>query len=136
LDKKTECSGKITRVRNYPGESSIPPAAFLQLTDPDPVFDEVRLEWKMACKKCASVAQQDFPGELSVVFPGILRLKLSPVYICQHILVCLDCAFTELVIPEPEFNRLRVEMAQSRKKKPGRGRGIFLDFPLYEGVCR
>jgi hypothetical protein len=104
------------RVRNYPGESSIPPAAFLQLTNPDPGFDEVRLEWKMACKKCASVAQQDFAAGFSVVFPGLQRLNLSPVYICQNMFVCLDCGFTELVIPGPELDRLRVGMAQSRSQ--------------------
>jgi len=102
--------------RNYLGESSIPPAAFLQMTNPDPGFDEVGLEWKMACKKCASGAQQDFAGELSVVFPGIERLNLSPVYICQNIFVCLDCGFTELVIPKSELDRLRVGMAQPRSQ--------------------
>ena len=67
----------------------------------------------MACKKCASVAQQEFGGELSVTFPGIQRLNLSPVYICQNIFVCLDCGFTELVIPGPELDRLRKGMAAS-----------------------
>jgi hypothetical protein len=76
----------------------------------------VRLEQKVACKRCTSVAQQDFTGELSVVFPGLQGLNLSPVYICQHILVCLDCGFTELVIPGPELDRLRKGMAVSRSQ--------------------
>jgi hypothetical protein len=66
-----------------------------------PAFN-VRLEEEMPCKRCASVAQQDIAGELSVVFPGVERLKLSPVYINQNILVCLDCGFTEMVITGPE----------------------------------
>jgi hypothetical protein len=104
-------------VRNPLGESSIPSAAFLQLTNPDPGFDEVGLEWKMACKKCASEAQQDFAGELSVVFPGLQGLNLSPVYICQNIFVCLDCGFTELVISGPELDRLREGMAGSSRSQ-------------------
>jgi hypothetical protein len=68
----------------------------------------------MACKKCTSLAQQEFPGELNVNFPGVQRLNLSPVYICQHIFVCLDCGFTELVIPGPELDRPKKGMAQSR----------------------
>jgi hypothetical protein len=70
----------------------------------------------MACKKCASVAQQEFPGELNVNFPGVERLNLSPVYFPRSILVCLDCGFTELVIPRPELNRLRNGLATSRSQ--------------------
>ena len=70
----------------------------------------------MGCKKCASNAQQDFASELPVVFPGIQGLNVSPIYIPQHILVCLDCGFTELVIPGSELERLMVGMAQSRSK--------------------
>jgi hypothetical protein len=103
-------------VRNYPGESSIPPAAFLQPTNLDAGFDEVRLERKMACKKCASITQQEFAGEVSAVFPGIQGLNLPPVYICQNIVVCLDCGFTELVIPGAELDKLRNGLAQSRSQ--------------------
>ena len=63
----------------------------------------------MACKKCASIRQQEFPGELSVIFPGFQRLKRSPVYINQTIFVCLDCGFAELVIPG-----VRIRPAQGR----------------------
>ena len=105
------------RVRSYPGESSIPPAAFLHLTNPDPGFDEGRLEWKMACKKCASIAQQDFTSELTVVFPGLQGLNLSPVYISENIFVCLDCGFTELVIPGRELDRLKKGMTGSSRSQ-------------------
>jgi hypothetical protein len=70
----------------------------------------------MACKQCASVAQQDFPGELTFDFPGVQRLNLSPVYFPHNILVCLDCGFAELVIPEPELDRLRKGMDASRSQ--------------------
>ena len=64
----------------------------------------------VSCKKCASLRQQDFQGELSVAFPGTERLNLSPIYICQRTLVCLDCGFTELVFPPTELEKLRKGM--------------------------
>jgi len=67
----------------------------------------------MACKKCASIRQQEFPGELSVIFPGFQRLKRSPVYINQTIFVCLDCGFTELVIPGSELDLLKDGLSAS-----------------------
>jgi hypothetical protein len=71
----------------------------------------------MACKKCASGAQQDFEGEVSVVFPGLQGLNLSPVYICQNMFVCLDCGFAELVIPGPELDQLRKGMTGSSRSQ-------------------
>jgi predicted nucleic-acid-binding Zn-ribbon protein len=70
----------------------------------------------MACKKCASMAQQEFPGEMSVNFPGIQRSNVSPVYINPTILVCLDCGFTELVIPGPELAQLKDGLSASRSR--------------------
>jgi hypothetical protein len=64
----------------------------------------------MACKKCASKEQQEFASEFSVVFSGVQGLNVSPIYISQHILVCLDCGFTELVISSPALDRLRKGM--------------------------
>ena len=61
----------------------------------------------MPCKKCASTHQQDFQGELTVAFTGKERIDLSPVYVCQKTLVCLDCGYTELVIPTTELEKLR-----------------------------
>jgi len=64
----------------------------------------------MACKACASERQQSFSGELSVAFPGVERLNLSPVYVCQKILVCLDCGYTEFVLPAINLEKLRKGM--------------------------
>ena len=61
----------------------------------------------MACKRCGSICQQEFSGELSVSFPYIKVVSLRPVYVCQHVLICLDCGFAELMIPEPELENLR-----------------------------
>ena len=70
----------------------------------------------MVCKACSSENQQNFSGELTVAFPGIERLNLCPVYVCQKILVCLDCGYTELVFPATELGKLRKGMDDSQSK--------------------
>jgi hypothetical protein len=60
----------------------------------------------MTCKKCASAHQQEFRGELTVAFAGKERINLSPVYVCQKTLVCLDCGYTELLVPAPQLEQL------------------------------
>lgn len=61
----------------------------------------------MACKSCASEKQQYFSGELSVAFLAIEKLKKGPIYIVRKVLVCLDCGYTEIVIPTAELEQLR-----------------------------
>ena len=61
----------------------------------------------MACFACSSENRQNFSGEFIVVFPGLQRLNLHPVYACQKMLVCLDCGYTELVVPEPQLEKLK-----------------------------
>jgi len=70
----------------------------------------------MACKGCASENQYYFPGELTLAFPGIETLKISPVYASAEILVCLDCGHTELAIPEVGLRQLRKGMEAYRAK--------------------
>jgi hypothetical protein len=60
----------------------------------------------MPCKKCASAHQQEFQAELTVAFPGAERLNVSPVYVCQKTSICLDCGYTELVVPASELEKL------------------------------
>jgi hypothetical protein len=61
----------------------------------------------MACKVCASASLQRLKGELSASFPDLKRATLPPIYLCQEVIVCLDCGFAELVIPAPELERLK-----------------------------
>ena len=61
----------------------------------------------MVCKACSSENQQNFSGEMSVAFSGIETLNLSPIYVCQKTLVCLDCGYTELVFPATQLEQLR-----------------------------
>jgi hypothetical protein len=49
--------------------------------------------------------QQDFQRKLTVAFTGKERIDLSPVYVCQKTLVCLDRGYTELVVPAPDWNK-------------------------------
>jgi len=70
----------------------------------------------MARQGCACENQRHFPGELTLAFPGIEGLKLSPVYASPKILVCLDCGYTELVIPEVGLMQLRKGMGAYRAK--------------------
>jgi hypothetical protein len=71
------------------------------------------LEQDLACKMCASLNVQELTGELSASFPDIRRANLPPLYVCKEIVVCLDCGFTELVIPAPELERLKKGKAAS-----------------------
>jgi hypothetical protein len=61
----------------------------------------------MSCKVCGSVSLQRLTGELSASFPDLKRASLAPIYVCQEVMVCLDCGFAELVIPPPELERLK-----------------------------
>ena len=70
----------------------------------------------MVCKACSSENQQNFSGEMSVAFSGIETLNLSPVYVCQKILVCLDCGYAELVFPATELEQLREGMERFSSK--------------------
>ena len=67
----------------------------------------------MACKMCASANLQRLKGELSASFPELQRGTLPPIYVCEDVVVCLDCGFAELVIPAPELERLKKGKAAS-----------------------
>jgi hypothetical protein len=69
-----------------------------------------------ACKHCGSSSQQRLNGETATSFPGIKNVNEPPVYVCQQILVCLDCGFTELLIPVPELERIREGAKRSAHK--------------------
>jgi len=57
----------------------------------------------MACKVCNSENVQKLDGDLTVSLRSPKDLKVSPVYVCQSVLVCLDCGFAELFIPTTEL---------------------------------
>jgi hypothetical protein len=61
----------------------------------------------MPCKACKSDNLQTLDGELTVSDPNPKGLKVAPVYVCGSVLICLDCGFTELVIPSDELRLLQ-----------------------------
>ena len=68
---------------------------------------------KMACRVCKSENTQKFEGELTASLPDLKGLQVPPTYICQSVLVCLDCGFAELVIPANELQALKKAKAGS-----------------------
>ena len=72
----------------------------------------------MACKSCKSENQTEFVAEISFVGPGRSALERAPVYTIQKPVVCLECGFTELVIPKPELQSLKVGRATDEDKPP------------------
>ena len=66
----------------------------------------------MPCKSCKSENVQNLDGELTVSLPDPKGLTVPPLYVCQNVLVCLDCGFSE-------SHRLpRVNCSRSRRPKP------------------
>ncbi len=72
----------------------------------------------MACKDCTSENQREVPGELALAFPGVQRVHLAPVHISNKVVVCLDCGYTELVIPAGKLQQLRQGMARAHSNVP------------------
>ena len=68
----------------------------------------------MACRSCKSENQSNFNGEIAIHFPGLKGLNKPIVWVFPKLVGCLDCGFTECVIPETELRVLREETAQSR----------------------
>jgi hypothetical protein len=74
---------------------------------------------KVFCKTCASENQKNFPAELTVCFDSLqTTLKnTDPVEISLRIWVCLECGFSELVIPQDSL--LLLKQAQAAEARLG-----------------
>jgi len=57
----------------------------------------------MTCRVCISENQSRFGTEIAIHLPG---LSTPPVFLFPKVVVCLDCGFTEFVVPEAELRRL------------------------------
>ncbi len=68
----------------------------------------------MQCKACKSGNLQKLEGELTASLPGLDAIGFPPVYVCQDVLVCLDCGFAELLIPASQLKLLK-----TREPAPG-----------------
>ena len=60
----------------------------------------------MACRSCSSKNQKEFGFELNIHFPGREGLDIAPVLVFPQGIVCLDCGFSEFVVPQTELRRL------------------------------
>lgn len=65
----------------------------------------------MPCKNCGSGNVQRFDGELTLSARKLSGLNSSPVYVCQTVVVCLECGFSELAIPAHKLESLNKERA-------------------------
>ena len=77
------------------------------LTSKGRAWDCLHLGAKMVCKVCNSENLQKLEGELTASLPGLKDLEVPPIYVCQNVLVCMECGFTELVIPTAELLSLK-----------------------------
>jgi hypothetical protein len=68
----------------------------------------------MACKLCRSENQGEFVAEINVHFPGLKDLDKPSVLVFPKIAVCLDCGFTEFLIPKTELLQLADNVPLSR----------------------
>jgi hypothetical protein len=58
------------------------------------------------CKTCHAENQRNFNGGVAIHFPGLKGLDKPIVWVYPRLLVCLNCGFTEFVVPEAELRRL------------------------------
>jgi hypothetical protein len=61
----------------------------------------------MQCKACKSGNLQKLDGELTASPPDVDAIKVPPLYVCQDVVVCLDCGFAELLIPTNQLKLLK-----------------------------
>jgi hypothetical protein len=61
----------------------------------------------MGCRSGRSAHLKMFSAEIGVHYPGLKNLDEPVVWVFPSLLVCLDCGFTELSIPEEQRQELR-----------------------------
>jgi hypothetical protein len=66
-----------------------------------------RFEDNLNCKNCKSENLRRFKGELTASSLRIEQVNTEPIYVCQAVLVCVECGLTELIIPPRQLERFR-----------------------------
>ena len=66
----------------------------------------------MGCKSCSSENQRKLSSEMILHFSGLKGLDQPPIFATPEVVVCIDCGFTELVLPE-------TALCQLAKDSPG-----------------
>jgi len=60
----------------------------------------------MPCPSCTLGSQVEFGSEMMVHFSGLRNVDRRGVWLLSNILVCLDCGFAHLTVPEPKLTLL------------------------------
>jgi len=60
----------------------------------------------MLCRRCALDNHDTFNGEIAIHFPGLKGLDKPIVWAFPKLAVCLECGFTEFIVPERELSVL------------------------------
>ena len=63
-------------------------------------------EGNSLCKSCLGVSLKTFNSEMAVHFPGRAGLNKAIVWVFSTVEVCLNCGFSEFVVPARELRVL------------------------------
>ncbi len=74
----------------------------------------------MPCKSCQSENQSMFSGEIAIHFPGLKGLDKPIVWVFPKLVICLNCGFTEFLVPESEL-RLLADGTEAQAVVKGQG---------------
>jgi hypothetical protein len=77
-----------------------------------------------SCRSCQSSNWSTFTGEIAIHFRGLEGIDKPIVWVFPNIAICLDCGFSEFIVPERELQVLThgvpvegaVVLLQARKK--------------------
>src|SRR5215467_11091565 len=58
------------------------------------------------CGRCFSECRTGFDGELAIHFTGLAGLNKPIVWVFPKLFVCLNCGFTEFIVPPRELQVL------------------------------
>jgi len=67
----------------------------------------------MKCTLCASDNQAEFSSEIHIHFRSRKNLDKPGIFLFPKLLVCLNCGFSPLTIPETEFRELVVSQVSA-----------------------
>ena len=72
----------------------------------------------MSCRSCKSANLRTLSAEIGIHFPGLENLDKPVVWVFPSLVTCLDCGFTEFVIPDERRNEIK-----RLDSEPARGLG-------------
>jgi len=58
------------------------------------------------CRSCQSSNRNTFSGEIAIHFRGLEGIDKPIVWVFPNIAICLECGFSEFIVPERELQVL------------------------------